>query len=389
MERVVLEYRAKGEREEGVISGLGVAGYVVGGMLMPMVGLMVGASLSERVTRWQSGRWCDWAGVLLHWKAGWPFYVLAAYAIGCMLLVLLDWGQFAAMRRVRAGIYLGGVLNIQYAIIAYVAYASVWADGRDLDSLMCMIGLLIGVGELIVTMGVLWVLARVRRRLGAPWALFVLGAVLSVGVGVGAIVWMHDRSGDVGIWMFVSGLAALPVWPLVAYGMMSRLVWRLAGEERDRRKGAGMLAGWLGGYGGAWAAAVMGAIAHYNSLPTTRQGFSYIATAGARGHRRFVGAREVDNGRGGVVVLNEQLRVLICAEIAVHVIWPGVGRVFRRVYDVVGPVLARGVVNAWVADAVYVSLKPVEWGARVMLWGLFGDVRVVVGRRYGVGDIEN
>jgi len=34
-------------------------------------------------------------------------------------------------------------------------------------------------------------------------------------------------------------------------------------------------------------------------------------------------------------------------------------------------------------------LKPVEWGARVMLWGLFGDVRVVVGRLYGVGDIEN
>ncbi|MCY2950619.1 MAG: hypothetical protein NTU53_01420, partial [Planctomycetota bacterium] len=368
----------KGEREEGVISGLGVAGYVVGGMLMPVVGLMVGASLSEGVTRWQSGRWCDWAGVLLHWKAGWPFYVLTPYAMGCMLLVLLDWRRFAAMRWVRAGIYLGGVLNIQYAIIAYVVYASVWADWTDLD---CIYGLLIGVGELMVTVGMLWVLGRVRRRLGTPWALFVLGAVLSVGVGVGTIVSMHDRSGDVVIWMFVSGLAALPVWPLVAYGMMARLLWRLSvGEEQG---GKGMLAGWLAGYGGAWAAAVIGAIEHYNSLPTTRQGFSYIATAAARGHRRFVGARGVDNGWGGVVMLNEQLRVLICAEIAVHVIWPGVGRVFRRVYDVVGPVLARGVVNAWVADAVYVSLKPVEWGARMMLWGWFGDVRGVMGRLYG------
>lgn len=86
-------------------------------------------------------------------------------------------------------------------------------------------------------------------------------------------------------------------------------------------------------------------------------------------------------------MLNEQLRILICAEIALHVICPNAARRFRKVYDRIGPMLARLVVNAWLADGLYVSLKPLEWSAKLLLWSIFGQVRPVVEKLYAPANV--
>jgi hypothetical protein len=72
-----------------------------------------------------------------------------------------------------------------------------------------------------------------------------------------------------------------------------------------------------------------------------------------------------------VAVVNAQLRVLVCAEIALHVICPGLRRSWRRAYDRLGPPIARQLDGPILADLAYVSLKPVEYLARAFLGVLF------------------
>lgn len=78
--------------------------------------------------------------------------------------------------------------------------------------------------------------------------------------------------------------------------------------------------------------------------------------------------------------MNGQLRTLICAEVVLHKVCPVARRVFRGVYDWVGPRLARRVRTPWQADLAYLTMKPLEWAAWLLLMAVFGDPRQVVGR---------
>ena len=55
----------------------------------------------------------------------------------------------------------------------------------------------------------------------------------------------------------------------------------------------------------------------------------------------------------------------------------------RRIYDRVGPVLARGLVHAVLADVAYLLLKPAEWGVVFCLRRVVADFDFVARRVYG------
>jgi hypothetical protein len=42
---------------------------------------------------------------------------------------------------------------------------------------------------------------------------------------------------------------------------------------------------------------------------------------------------------------------------------------FRKIYNHAGPVIARRMTSPWLADLTFLALKPLEWLARLCLWG--------------------
>jgi hypothetical protein len=66
--------------------------------------------------------------------------------------------------------------------------------------------------------------------------------------------------------------------------------------------------------------------------------------------------------RGGlVIVVNRQLATANAFEDLLHERWPRFGRLARRVYDRLGLPVSRYLRWRWLADFVYLAMKPAEW----------------------------
>jgi len=107
----------------------------------------------------------------------------------------------------------------------------------------------------------------------------------------------------------------------------------------------------------------------FEGLPDVEPQRCFIVTAAALGHCPLVGPFvEIDHGPGRRRCrANRQLIAFWRAE----EIWcgraPASHRLFRRCYNCVGPRIAARIRSPWVADLVFIALKPAEWLVRVML----------------------
>jgi hypothetical protein len=124
---------------------------------------------------------------------------------------------------------------------------------------------------------------------------------------------------------------------------------------------------WLAAYLGAWRTSFNWMLQEYAKLPTTPPQDCYVSTAAARGHRRLVRARESLGPCGEVGRVNDQMCYLKAAELLLACISPSGHRICRRIYDRIGPRLAAWLFHPLLADAAYLSLKPLEWLSRVGL----------------------
>jgi hypothetical protein len=109
----------------------------------------------------------------------------------------------------------------------------------------------------------------------------------------------------------------------------------------------------------------------------------YLCTVAAQGHPWLVRPERMGVRNGHAILVNRQLAVANAFEDLLHTRWPRFGRLCRDVYDRVGLPVSRYLRRRWMADAVYVVMKPFEWGFYAVLLALDpGDPEARIDRMY-------
>jgi hypothetical protein len=104
----------------------------------------------------------------------------------------------------------------------------------------------------------------------------------------------------------------------------------------------------------------------FASLPDN-QPSCFVVTAASRGHERIVGPIVEVIRAGATCHANRQLLTLWQFENLWRASAPQFHAAFRRAYNRVGPALARRITSPWLADIVFLVLKPAEILARIAL----------------------
>lgn len=87
----------------------------------------------------------------------------------------------------------------------------------------------------------------------------------------------------------------------------------------------------------------------------------YLCTVAAHGHPSLVRPERWGVRRGRAIIVNRQLAIANAFEDLLHARWPRLGRVARSAYDRLAIPICRFITNRWLADALYVAMKPAEW----------------------------
>lgn len=101
----------------------------------------------------------------------------------------------------------------------------------------------------------------------------------------------------------------------------------------------------------------------FSQLPVVQQhgDCHYLCTVAARGHAALVRPERIGRRGGQRILVNRQLAVANAFEELLHTRWPRFGGIARRVYDRLGLPVSRWIRSRWMADLVYLAMKPFEW----------------------------
>ena len=103
----------------------------------------------------------------------------------------------------------------------------------------------------------------------------------------------------------------------------------------------------------------------YDLLPDKAPDGCFVVTAAGRGHAKFVGPHFGIEHKGQRRLANQQLVTFWQFENLWRAQFPHSHVLFRKIYNRVGPVVARRISSPWLADLTFVALKPVELVARL------------------------
>lgn len=331
------------------------------GICVPIGSFFIASGGVPDGPEWQTGFLGDKLSFALSAYAGFVVYPFVFFAIACFTSYLIYDKTQPARPAVRF-VLLGGVfLALFYTVVLWVVLC------RSIDTWLILAACQIGLP--VMVFGV----PMIARRLPFRWSPLVkFGSLGLLLIGIVAVV-LTETGGNVGIvfgatigFPIAASLFCAPVWALLAYGFVSV---RIAYDPRPS-PGATEV-DWLAGL--AYWIAMLGAMplsirlswVHYSRLPTEPPpGDCYVVTAAARGHRRFVGSWTESN-QGETVVVNHQLRRLRVFEKELASRWPRFHFRLRRIYNQIGPKMARLLCYRWLADLAYITLKPIEWCAVV------------------------
>jgi hypothetical protein len=87
----------------------------------------------------------------------------------------------------------------------------------------------------------------------------------------------------------------------------------------------------------------------------------YLCTVAARGTPSLVRPERLGRRNGHPILVNRQLAVANAFEDLLHARWPRFGRAARATYDRLGLPVSRYITRTWMADAVFLAMKPLEW----------------------------
>ena len=111
----------------------------------------------------------------------------------------------------------------------------------------------------------------------------------------------------------------------------------------------------------SWITAWFWAKQTYESLPDTPPSGCFVVNAAGRGHKNFVGPFFEIEHCGQTRRANQQLITLWQFENGWRKKFPRSHRLTRHIYNHVGPRLAAKIRSPWLADLVFLALKPAEW----------------------------
>lgn len=94
----------------------------------------------------------------------------------------------------------------------------------------------------------------------------------------------------------------------------------------------------------------------------------YLCTVSLRGHRRLVKPIRYGIRHGKRIVVNRQLCVANAFEQLIMDKAPGLHKRIRSFYDSYGYPISKHIKKAWVADMVYLLMKPLEWIFLIVLY---------------------
>jgi hypothetical protein len=373
----------EGEAARRVPAGVAVL-MVYGGVLVPVLCFMIGFPLGPD---YQSGTVQDYAKLLGSHSPSMPWYPFLGYAITSLILLVRNAPRYSRHFLVRLGIYVGVVMAGQFWVLFGLAVHGDGAESFVTWPVVSVVGTAISVGACLLLFALL---RRVGRRLVWPGMVIWL-PLLGADFALAAVADVGPFSMVPVVLVIVGSLYLSTAFALAAYGAMAvyLLTWRRAAPLRfSLRQLLGVMAlvaAWLG----AWRISVRIMLDEYAKLPVEPPPDCYVATAAGRGHPRLVGveARRPADGRAWPV--NDQMRYLKAAELALLAASPRMHRLLRRIYDRVGPRLAGAVVHPLLADAAYLSLKPAEWLARAGLAILAPDAGESVRSLYWSGALSS
>ncbi len=212
-------------------------------------------------------------------------------------------------------------------------------------------------GKLALAPLVLWAVAAswVREVWGGearPWIVlgYLAGALSSATcLLLGALIVPREPT--------ILAYMSVPLWTAVVYGL------RAAQLLRAHQPSPGGLFGVGGAFSGLFAASLVWSHQAYMALPDEPPD-CFVVTAASRGHTTVVGPRTPLRRGARTRLANAQLRTFWAFEDRWVAAAPRSHRAVRRVYGVIGPLVARRMGHPLVADAVFLALKPLEWAAR-------------------------
>ena len=336
--------------------------FILTGVILPVICFAVYAEFGED-PKWQSGELSAYAQLLLMTKPTVAFCPLLLYSMISMTL-MVGWAEWA-MRRfwVRFGIYTGVVLTVQYFLLLAISL-----EGGCVPFIF-----FVPFGALFIWM-MAWVITyfflyNSPRDVVLKWviAAFLVFALVGFYVCISMVA------------IRVPLIFATP-WAIIAYGAMGWYILNRPGTARWQFSLAQLLAlvFWVAAYCSAWRWSIKLMLIEYAKLPTAKPDDCYVSTAAARGHRWLVRAEPLENSSNNTLLVNDQMRYLKAAELALAATCRPAHRACRACYNRLGPVLASMLVLPVLADLAYLALKPAEWAARIVLAAvLSGEGRLI------------
>jgi hypothetical protein len=227
---------------------------------------------------------------------------------------------------------------------------------------------------------VAYLVARRRPERLRPLAEVLVSSLLLAGIALCTVLCVHF--GYAIPYGFLSGPVGLPLIapPIVGVVFAVALIRRLARrgreakQEDETRPWPGLACLGFLPLLGAWSVfhrLLFESWPHEAFTKTCDWGLSqlhppagdchYLCTVAANGHRRLVKPERLGVRRGRPILVNRQLAIANAFEDLLHERWPRFSRTSRCYYDKVGLPVSRYIRNKWLADVVYLIMKPFEW----------------------------
>jgi len=115
-----------------------------------------------------------------------------------------------------------------------------------------------------------------------------------------------------------------------------------------------------------WFGSLLASWKYHMSLPDNPPD-CFIVTAASSGHRQIVGTNITIQRAGKCRTVNQQLMTFWTLEQTWSKHAPQTHHIFRAIYNRLGSRIAKRITNPFIADLVYLCLKPFEWGARTLI----------------------